>query len=202
MGSPFTSSRWRKVNESSLSTWTIRSPRGRMRKERPHERRFPGAARTPQEDVVRGRPARNCRCSLQPPVSAPRCRADPQAKVSTLPIGSSTPRRSAFASSRRRTPTSRSAARGAEQRLEGGKHPLQLRGQFRFPVPSHLLDVLCCVASEIDALRPAKSGDIRTSSSASADSSSRRSGASACSHRCGMRRPRTGRLRSRRRWIR
>ena len=100
-----------------------------------------------------------------------------------LSIGSRYPRKERFQFAATHSAQSIRGTGLGEQRLEGGKHPFQLRGEFRFQFH------VCSCRGDLFRQRgeaPANHGDIRTSSSASADSSSRRPGSSARSHRCGI----------------
>src|SRR5659263_243882 len=153
--------------------------------ERPHERRFPGAARTPEKDVVRGEAGEELPGVL---LHHPFLLLDAEQVFEEEVFDVSD--RFEVSGERALPPVCGDAlhpvdpGHGArQQRLEGGKHTFQLRGKFRVKFHGGSWD-LDLFAQRGDV--PANRGDFRTSSSASAESSSLRSGASARSHRCGI----------------
>ena len=78
-------------------------------------------------------------CSPPPTFSAPRCRGGPRGEGSRRPRSArGTPRRSVSASSLRRTPPSRSAARGGGATSRGRKAPVSVGRSVPVPVPWRL----------------------------------------------------------------
>jgi len=156
MGEPSLHPRWREGERGRpCPPGRSAAPGGVSGKERPHERRFPGAARTPQENVVRGKAGEELPgVLLHDPFLLLDAEQILQAQVLDASDRFEVPREGPLPPVRGDALRPVDPRTGAGAASRGRKAPASAARSVPVPVPWHLLiGPFGCAASEIDALK-------------------------------------------------